>query len=67
MRKYDLVRVVSCEYDSTFNSGIGIITETHKDIDDKILYNLIFIGKKLNKLSDSYGGIMFYENELEGI
>lgn len=62
IEKYDLVRVKKFE-NKDFINGVGIITKVYDDN----LYKLIFIGKRLNKLSDRMGGILFSHLELEVI
>lgn len=63
MELYDLVEITNPNEDNIeFKDGIGIITNIKDD-----LVELLFIGKKLNELSKSKGGVLFTENEIEGI
>lgn len=67
MELYDLVRVVKSEEFTPLVGEPGIITEVHIDIDDNELYELIFVGKRNNEVSEGFGGALFYEHELEVI
>jgi hypothetical protein len=62
MELYDLVKVKRCD-DKEFINAIGIISKVHY----KNLFEIIFIGKRLNELSQKHGILLFNEKELEGV
>lgn len=67
---YDLVKVIGTDPKDVsrfFYGSIGIIDQVDKDIEDKPLYHLLFVGKATNASAKKVGGVWFYDEELEGI
>lgn len=61
---YDLVKVVNPPRNAEeFQDAVGIIKEIHYGN----LYEILFIGKKLNELSIKQGRVLFTDKEIEGV
>lgn len=67
LERYDLVIVAKSNDESTeeFVGALGVVTEVHEDFEYP--YELIFVGKKLNVVSDKLGGLLWNDKQLEAI
>lgn len=69
IEKYDFVRVVDHPIKMMIGAE-GIVYQVYdnsNDLKGKKEYNVLFVGKKFNKISEDCGTLIFEENELEGI